>query len=562
VKKLVLLLLVQIPLVGGASAQLISPGKLSTVHERLEGISQCVTCHQLGVRGVSATLCLNCHEPLAARIERELGYHGQMESLACGSCHKEHFGREFDVLRFDSLAFNHQDSGYELLGSHIEAQCSDCHTSGLITDPGVIAFKGDAGALDHTFLGLETTCVGCHESESPHGLQFEDQTCTNCHTEEVWESAELFDHAAARYTLTGKHLSVECAQCHSSEGSIDMPEVLYRPIPFGGCLDCHEDEHQGRFEAACASCHRTAGWSSVSESTLASNFDHDRTGFALSGAHVEATCASCHDAGAPTSPTVRMRFVSTRGRANYRQPVGTECADCHLDAHDSSFSMQPDPMACADCHDAGAWTPSSFGLDEHQQGARFELEGAHLAVPCSACHSTVEEEIAPHFLVEDRSCQSCHEPDDPHGEQFASAAGASLCGSCHGTEDWSLASFDHDGTDFPLLGAHILTTCQGCHEPQQSGPTTYRSLEMSCEGCHAADDPHVDQFEDRTCDSCHDSEAFRLTAFEHQNTRFPLDGAHKKVACASCHGTEPSPSGLPFVRFRPLELTCISCHGS
>jgi cytochrome c3-like protein len=557
-KRLAILLALLALEVGGAAAQLISPGKLSTAHQDLEGLSQCVSCHQLGVRGVSPTLCLNCHEPLARRIEEELGYHGQLDPIECASCHKEHLGRAFDVTRFDTLAFEHADAGFDLLGSHIEANCSNCHTPDLIKDPEVIAFKGEA--LERTFLGLGTTCASCHEPESPHGEQFEDRSCMNCHTESGWEGAERFDHDDARYPLTGRHLRVVCAQCHSSREVGGSLEVRYRPVSFGGCADCHTDQHEGRFTGSCQSCHQTGGWRRISESTLSSRFDHEWTGFSLAGAHLQASCQSCHEAAATDSPTVRMQFATTRG-GTYRRPAGDECADCHLDAHDSSFAIQAAPTACGDCHNSAAWTPSGFGLGEHQDRTRFELEGAHLAVPCSACHTPAEEDIAPHFLVEERECQDCHTSDEPHEGQFADVSGVTACISCHSTDDWTATAFDHDETDFALLGAHAEVTCQSCHT-DQAQPTVYRDLDSTCANCHEADDPHGEQFAGRSCDSCHDSEAFQLEEFDHSGTRFPLDGAHQQVICASCHRPESQLDGSAMTRFRPMPLTCISCHGS
>ena len=43
-----------------------------------------------------------------------------------------------------------------------------------------------------------------------------------------------------------------------------------------------------------------------------------------------------------------------------------------------------------------------------------------------------------------------------------------------------------------------------------------------CGRCHAADDPHEDQFPDRTCAACHDTGTFAIPEFDHERTRFPL----------------------------------------
>ena len=49
----------------------------------------------------------------------------------------------------------------------------------------------------------------------------------------------------------------------------------------------------------------------------------------------------------------------------------------------------------------------------------------------------------------------------------------------------------------------------------------------------------------------------RHLTFDHdKSSRFPLEGAHEKVACSKCH---PAPPGQP-VKYKPLEQACRSCH--
>ena len=83
-----------------------------------------------------------------------------------------------------------------------------------------------------------------------------------------------------------------------------------------------------------------------------------------------------------------------------------------------------------------------------------------------------------------------------------------------------------------------------------------------CVTCHAVDDPHGDQFAGRGCDECHAVETFRIPAFDHDRTRYPLDGAHRDVDCASCHPTETTTDGSRRIRWRPLETRCRDCHGA
>jgi hypothetical protein len=74
-------------------------------------------------------------------------------------------------------------------------------------------------------------------------------------------------------------------------------------------------------------------------------------------------------------------------------------------------------------------------------------------------------------------------------------------------------------------------------------------------------DPHQRQFGERGCEQCHDTRSFRIAAFDHSRTRYPLDGAHIRVSCAACHRTESAADGKRFTRYLPLRSECSACHG-
>jgi len=192
------------------SGQLISPGRLSVAHADLSGILNCTQCHELGTPGISEQRCLTCHLPLARRIEEGRGFHAtDSTSVRCATCHTEHFGEDFELVRFDSTSFRHASVGYTLDGAHSDLECRSCHLPELITDRAVREFKGRSGALSRTYLGLPTACVSCHAMDDPHREQFAGRACTDCHTTESWEEAPGFDHAVTRYPLTGLHSGVD-----------------------------------------------------------------------------------------------------------------------------------------------------------------------------------------------------------------------------------------------------------------------------------------------------------------------------------------------------------------
>ncbi|MGB5664278.1 MAG: hypothetical protein WBM60_13605, partial [Eudoraea sp.] len=86
----------------------ISPGDLSQSHADLEGMSNCTLCHDLGDK-VSDKKCLECHKEIQSLINKKDGYHANSSVVKkdCFECHSDHHGRNFDMIRFDEDAFNH-----------------------------------------------------------------------------------------------------------------------------------------------------------------------------------------------------------------------------------------------------------------------------------------------------------------------------------------------------------------------------------------------------------------------------------------------------------------------
>ncbi len=565
-KVLVLLGLLLLQTAGVAFAQLISPGKLTAAHADLEGLTNCTQCHSLGNRSAANALCLDCHTPLSTRIESELGLHATVANENCATCHKDHFGVDFIPVRMDTLAFDHNDTGFELTGAHVETTCRGCHQPEFITASDVLAFKGEHNTLEKTFLGLTTQCIGCHIEESPHQNQFPEVNCSTCHETEVWDDAPLFDHDEAEFALTGKHVDVECAGCHTTrESPLGEEFVQYLDLEFASCQSCHEDNHDGAFGDNCSSCHMTDGWFDIS-SLNETAFDHSTTDFELIGSHLLLECASCHGKPARDDAEILVAFTPTTLRNTYPSIAVANCESCHVDYHEGVFVENPDSRSCESCHGQDAWYPSSFDLNRHREQATFELTGAHITTPCSSCHQP-DFDKKPHFEIADTACKDCHVEDNPHGDQFITDGIETTCETCHATDDWLASSlFDHEDTEFPLTGRHNSIECSLCHvsdSPDQipTSPAIFRNTPLECTSCHEDDDPHQEQFDKTTCNTCHTTESFLITSFDHEDTRFPLTGEHVSVSCAACHKNEPGPLNEPFTRFKPLGIECQDCHG-
>jgi hypothetical protein len=163
-------------------------------------------------------------------------------------------------------------------------------------------------------------------------------------------------------------------------------------------------------------------------------------------------------------------------------------------------------------------------------------------------------------------CSDCHK--DPHRGEVARFVAKGGCETCHRVESWRDIAFDHGQTKYPLVGAHARVACTPCHRrtasPGQPPELRFGGVPQACASCHR--DPHQGQFAGKdgtvSCDRCHTTQSLKATKFDHsRDTRYRLDGAHARLACAACHRTETR-NGATFVRYKPLPTTCRGCHGA
>lgn len=550
-----------------ANAQLISPGKLIKGHQFLEGINQCTSCHELGKKGISNEKCLDCHTPIQQTLDEKGGFHSQKENVTknCASCHKDHFGEQFDNIRFDSTAFDHNKTAFALIGKHLDVHCATCHTSDFQKQETLIQFEKKHGVTHSGFLGLKMNCESCHETDSPHRDQFVGKQCMDCHSEKGWDNLEKFDHQNTKFALLGKHLDVKCESCHKPQPN--FPETIqYAGLEFSSCVSCHEDVHKGRLDyLSCKSCHNETSFHHFVDFPE-KTFPHEETGYQLVGSHSTANCSSCHGLNNPKDKALySMSWTKPTMGYSYPHPVSDNCQSCHVDVHQKRFIKDGKLEACTTCHNQEKWQPSLFGLQEHANRSKFSLTGAHIATPCFQCHDTGNGvHDFPNFSFVNQECEVCHAKNNPHGKDFVNENGKTLCEDCHTTQAWNLSEFNHDATKFPLTRKHQLITCESCHKQEVENKVSFKMATFECESCHKKDDPHQGQFIDSnigsTCNLCHDTQQFTIATFDHEKTRFSLKGAHENLSCANCHKQEINLKGEEFTRFVPLSSQCSSCH--
>lgn len=556
-----------------AGAQ-ISPGPLARAHQQLEGLTKCLSCHEVGQKTSNAK-CLQCHTAIAERLQAKRGYHAGIttpnssgvENTAklCAACHSEHHGVEFALIRWEKgeTNFDHRQTGYILAGKHAQAACRDCHQQKNIQEN----FTSAANVrLAKTFLGLSQKCSTCHADEHRGQLG---TTCERCHDFTGWKPAAKFTHDRAPFVLTGKHKNVACAKCHPEKparekmGNAPVAAfVQYTGMPFANCTPCHQDPHRGSFGNACTKCHATEGWKTIRGSA----FNHDLTAFPLRGRHRNVACEKCH-AGGDFKRKVTHQF----------------CRDCHVDAHAGQFARRLDKGRCESCHNVEGFVPTQFTLAAHQK-LSFVLLGAHQAVPCGNCHT--RQTAGPFagkllFVFPKQGCAACHA--DAHAGQFADRVQKGGCEICHQNESWHQTKFDHNTARFKLAGAHQKVACSQCHPRESTAPaplpvraavnpmkTTkaaaefirYRPLASHCHDCHQ--DVHRGQFgkkEQVRCEKCHQSTLWSELLFVHnRDSAFKLDGAHEKIPCEKCHFPLQLKDQTHVTVYKPLKSECAACH--
>jgi hypothetical protein len=521
------LLIVMLLAAGNAFSQ-ISPGELSNPHSKLEGISNCTQCHVLGNKQTNEK-CLACHTEISERISAGKGYHSSREvaSKQCSGCHSEHNGKNFQLIRLDDQKFDHKLTGYTLSAPHAKKDCRDCHAPKNISDVRLKSRK-------NTYLGLKTECLNCHND---YHLRTLSSDCLKCHSENAFVPASKFNHDNARFRLAGKHRSVECLKCHKISTSEGKKFQQFTGMQYTNCASCHKDPHNNKFGQNCRQCHNEESFQVIQGNQ---KFDHNKTAFKLEGKHMIVNCKACH-------------------KGKFTDPLKHDhCSDCHADYHKGQFTKAGVTPDCAQCHNVSGYKNFAFTVEQHNTGA-FPLKGAHLATPCYDCHKKQEQWSFRKIGV---NCKDCH--TDIHKNYIAEKFyPEGNCLICHNEGAWRDIKFDHSKTDFALSGAHVKTDCRSCHIKTYSTGTlqqTFAGLSKDCSECHK--DNHHNQFEKNgttICTQCHGTDSWKASAFDHNKTRFKLDGKHINVACEKCH--KPKQEGTEqFVLYKLNDFRCESCH--
>ncbi|MBI5214695.1 MAG: hypothetical protein HY960_02975 [Ignavibacteriae bacterium] len=508
---------------------------------------------------------------LPASASSQQSPHGKI-ALKCETCHST----ESWKMRTDA-SFNHNSTGFALEGKHKFTSCQSCHQK-------------------FEFTKVTSECASCHTDVHKSELG---TNCLRCHSNDLWLIPDMKEkHQQTRFPLIGSHAFVTCEACHERTSANRFSGT---PLE---CIACHQKEYQAtttpsheqvKFPVDCNRCHQVT-------STWSSGFNHNRTTFPLTGAHQTAICSQCHvdnkflnlpsdcyschaqhfaDAQSPNHVAAELNHdcklchttsvwkPSTFEHSATAFPLTgkhftTECQECHkngdynltysncVECHQTDFQQASNPnhqangfnQHCQSCHTTTNWQTTTF---DHTT-TTFALTGAHQVVLCSSCHTNNN------FQLTYTNCYQCHQADFQQVTTPNHVAGNfnQTCQPCHSTTAWKPATFNHDGTSFPLTGRHAYSQCQSCHENGN-----YNLTYSNCVQCHQTDfqqatNPnHQTSSFNENCVSCHSTDGWSPASFDHTSTAFALTGSHVSTLCSSCHINN---------NYQLTYSNCYQCH--
>jgi hypothetical protein len=328
------------------------------------------------------------------------------------------------------------------------------------------------------------------------------------------------------------------------------------------------------------------------QNAVTSKFDHDVTGFPLTGTHRSVPCASCH---------INARFKTTP-RA---------CFGCHngmtAPGAASVFSHPKTTNYCEGCHQTTTWRDYRF------------IDHAQALGPCANCHNnkTAEGKGRNHLITE-APCNTCHsntvtwngatvpatttttpaatgttsattaaptgtattqgaakttttvvaQPDTSSSKSTSAQASSrgwststkpnhagflSGCATCHNGVSATGKRPNHIATNAP---------CETCHKSTVTfagARVDHASLHGTCISCHngatAEGKPPRHLLTTAPCDACHRTTFWTPVTYHHTSLAYVNHGPG--LSCDSCHIGNGATVAWKFPAFR---MSCAGCH--
>ena len=197
----------------------------------------CSQCHVGGKFAGTPTDCAGCHLTDFNKTTNPSHVAAGFPTL-CSACHT--------TASWAGAQFDHSKTAFPLTGAHQTTACNQCHVGG-------------------NFSSLSTACASCHLKDfqgttNPNHVSAGFPTdCSVCHTTTNWLGA-TFNHTTTGFALTGAHVNLQCAQCHTNNNF---------NLTSAACINCHLTDYNGTnnpphksagFPQDCTLCHTTTNW--------------------------------------------------------------------------------------------------------------------------------------------------------------------------------------------------------------------------------------------------------------------------------------------------------------
>jgi hypothetical protein len=391
------------------------------------------------------------------------------------------------------ISFNHDRTGFPLIGAHAREQCDSCHSRGI-------------------FKGTPKQCVSCHvkgsqtATTSKHDKHVPTRdACSLCHNSFSWAPARMSHNSV---------VAGSCVTCHNgafvSEGALGR--TANHPVISGlansqteQCDTCHRSTtswvanthlHGAGDQGKCSSCHngrRAVGVNSghIPTNLTAGNCDNCHTSFTTfspaSMNHTGTTgkCASCHNGSFAGSGAIGLPtgHIATSG-------ANCDSSGCHSSTSNWNVNNFSHPgrtigdHSCATCHGAGT---GDAGLNINT--ATHIPTGSANCDDCHKSFTTFAPALMDHVVVASVTCITCHSgtyiSQGALGKTSAHiplVPASKACSSCHtGFDTFEPATMDHSGT---------AGQCASCHNGAylaynaQGKTTNHVVTSAACDACH------------------------------------------------------------------------------
>jgi Cytochrome c7 and related cytochrome c len=333
----------------------------------------------------------------------------------------------------------------------------------------------------------------------------------------------------------------------------------------------------------------------LAQSANQKDFDHLKTGFALTGKHVDIRCESCHQNGVlkgtprdcaschvsgkrfargnvvmpqqhiPTQQTCETCHTTKTfagAKFNHAGVAPGSCQSCHngtQSAGKPSNHIQTN-ASCDSCHRTTAWSPA----------ANFDHSGVVVGT-CATCHGAgrATGKSATHMPTNaGQSCDDCHKSFSvwrPTAWNHTQMATTGQCASCHSGGYPPADGKPTNHVPYASVGAMAAANCDACHKGSFSSWANGRvhssfSVSASCASCHtggfmnAVGKPNTPVHNGVTnCESCHNTSAWSGAKVDHSTFTAATN-------CASCHNGTTA-TAKPAAHMPTGSTSCFACHG-